>query len=71
MLFLYREIGWSRSTTNVGFNAGDGIGGFNLPKPAGGFDYLGLEDTSNVGKLGSYYFRVDKNSVEQPLGNNL
>ena len=59
VLFLYRDVQWSRTVTSIGFNAGDGVRGFNLPRPSGDSNFLNIESTSNVGIPGSYYFRVD------------
>ena len=67
-LFLYRDVQWSRPDTNIGFNAGDGRRGFNLPRPAGSTDFIDIESTSNVDRPGSYYFRVDTNRIREPSG---
>ena len=68
VLFLYRDVQRSRARTNIGFNAGDGIRGFNLPRPFGRSDYQDITNSSNVGIPGSYYFRVDQDILRQPQG---
>ena len=70
VLFLYRDVQWSRVQSNVGFNAGDGTRGFNVPKPSGATTYLDIESTTNVYTPGSYYFRVDQQTIQEPEGNS-
>ena len=66
VLFLYRNVEWSTIFTNIGFNAGDGIRGFNLDTPAGSADFLNIESSSNVEMPGTYIFRVDGIDVAFP-----
>ena len=66
VLFLYRDVQWSRTQTSIGFNAGDGIRGFNLPRPSGS-NYLSIESSSNADIPGAYYFRVDQD-IREPDG---
>lgn len=67
-LFLYRDVQWSRSVTNIGFNAGDGIRGFNLERPEGSLTFDGIEETSNIETPGTYIFRIDLDFILQPSG---
>ena len=69
VLFLYRDIQWGDAGTSVGFNAGDGVRGFNVPEAFGDFDILSLESTSNVGLEypGVHMYRVDQSGVIQPI----
>ena len=67
VLFLYRDVQWGESDTSIGFNAGDGVRGFNLPRPSGSSTFLGIESSSNANIPGSYYFRVDDN-IREPDG---
>ena len=64
VLFRYRDIQWGRANTNVGFNAGDGVRGFNLPRIAGSFS--SFDSNSNVDIPGSWFFRVDQNYILEP-----
>ena len=68
VMFLYRDIQWSSGATSVGFNAGDGIRGFNLPESLSTEGILNLTRTSNVGPdyPGVYFFRVDLETVVEP-----
>ena len=76
VLFLYRDVQWSRTQSSIGFNAGDGIRGFNLPKTFASFsffagisqDYRNIEDTTNANLTGAYYFRVDESVILEPGG---
>ena len=72
VMFLYREILWGTGATSAGFNAGDGIRGFNLPEFSTAEGTLNLETTSNVAPecAGVYFFRVDQNFTIEPLLNN-
>ena len=63
VMFLYRDIQWSSGATSVGFNAGDGIRGFNLLESSiTEGSILDLTRKSNVGPdyPGVYIFRVDQ-----------
>ena len=61
VLFLYRDIQWGRGATSIGFNAGDGVRGFNLFESFSNDEsVLNLESTSNVELPGVYMFRVDQ-----------
>ena len=73
VLFLYRDIQWGDAATSVGFNAGDGVHGFNVPEAFGDFDILSLESTSNVGVEypGVHMYRVDQSEVMQPIAGKL
>ena len=71
VMFLYRDIQWSGNATGtgVGFNAGDGIRGFNLFDSLFNIsDILNLELASNIGDQypGVYFFRVDLNIIVVP-----
>ena len=66
VLFLYEDINWANSATSIGFNAGDEMRGFNLPEASATQYTLNLENTSNVGIPGAYYFRVDQRLVLMP-----
>lgn len=68
VLFLYRDIQWATEDTSIGFNAGDGIRGFNLAEASQFTDALSLERFSNVELPGAYYFRVDQDVVILPSG---
>ena len=69
VLFLYSDIQWGTSDlTEVGFNAGDMLRGFNLPAASTTAGVLNLENSSNVGVPGMYIFRVDQESIIQPGG---
>lgn len=68
VLFLYRDIQWGTPSTNVGFNAGDGLRFFNLPRPFGSPDFLVLTSASNVGTPGTFMFRVDQEQILLPGG---
>ena len=67
ILFLYQSIQWDTMSTSIGFNGGDGMGGFNLPRPSGG-NFLNLDTTSNVGIPGMFIFRSDTDQILQPGG---
>ena len=68
VMFLYRDIQWGSSNTTVGFNAGDGIRGYNLPEASTTAGILNLESTSNHVTAGAYYFRVDNAVIEPSTG---
>lgn len=67
VLFIYEDIQWpsfgSLSTVTIGFNAGDGTRSYTLPESFSSNDILNLESTSNVGRPGTYIFRVDQDSA--------
>ena len=67
-MFLYEDIQWATTNTSIGFNAGDGIRGYNLNISSE--DLLDLESRSNVGPdyPGVFLFRVDQDTV---IGNIL
>jgi len=66
-MFLYRDIQWGDSGTSIGFNAGDGVRGFNLDFSS----VFELVSSSNVGIPGTFIFRVDQNSILPPKGNTI
>lgn len=68
VLFLYDEIEFGNQNTQVGFNAGDKVRAFNLPRPLNSSIYHDLVSTSNVGIPGTFMFRVDLDTVLQPAG---
>ena len=72
VMFLYRDIQWGDGETGVGFNAGDGIRGFNLPETNTTEGILNLAKRSNVcpDYPGVYFFRVDQSDITQPLGSH-
>jgi len=61
-LVLYSDIQWRFGSTNIGFNAGDGIHGFNLQFST----VFKLVDSTNVGIPGTFFFRVDQDTIQQP-----
>jgi len=63
-LFLYKDIQWGNSGTSVGFNAGDGLRGYNLPFTMS----FSLPLYSNVGRPGVFIFRVDEEVIQEPKG---
>ena len=65
VMFLYEDIQWATVNTSIGFNAGDGIHGYNLNISLELEDLLDLESRSNVGPdyPGVFLFRVDQNAV--------
>ena len=72
VMFLYRDIQWDSNRTSIGFNAGDGIRGFNLNNS---FDdtfnlTVDLQRESNVAPEfpGVFMFRVDQEMVIQASG---
>lgn len=68
VLFLYRDIQWSGGTI-IGFNAGDQERFFSLPDATLIIDAVfNLESRSNVGMPGTFYFRVDQDSIIEPAG---
>ena len=58
-MFLYHDIQWSSGTT-IGFNAGDGVYYYTIPKSLTADGVLNLDRTSNVGIPGMYIYRVDQ-----------
>ena len=66
VLFLYRDVQWSRAQTNIGFNAGDAIRSFTVPEPSSGDFYFNIERDSNIGIPGSFFFRVDQEFIVEP-----
>ena len=63
--FIYTNIEWG--TSNIGFNAGDGVRSFMLPG-ALTFQTRNVEMGSNVDMPGVYIYRVDQNMVFEPTG---
>ena len=63
VMFLYQHIQWATRNTSIGFNAGDGIRGYNLDISFE--NLLDLESRSNIGPdyPGVFLFRVDQNAV--------
>ena len=61
VLFIYDDIQWPSigTLTIIGFNAGDGVRSYTLPVQ----DVLNLENESNVGRPGTFIFRVDQEFV--------
>ena len=68
VMFLYQEIQWGDFGTSVGFNAGDGIRGFNHPESSTTAGILNIETSSNVGPEfpGVYFYRVVDKVILQP-----
>lgn len=63
VVFIYSDIQWGRDQAVIGFNAGDHIRSFTLPgSPCIGAD-RNLESSSNVGRSGTYVFRVDQDII--------
>ena len=65
VMFLYEDIQWATRNTTIGFNAGDGIRGYNLNISLELEDLLDLESRSNVGPdyPGMFLFRVDQYAI--------
>ena len=65
VIFLYGEMETGEydppSEANIGFDAGDGKHGYNLPY---GRNETNLLSTSNVGQPGTFLFRVDQNEID-------
>lgn len=59
VFFIYGDIQWGNRAT-IGFNAGDGLGSFQITRPR---DTRNIETSSNVGIPGVYIFRVDQSTV--------
>ena len=71
VLFLYRDVQWSNAATSIGFNAGDGVRGFNLEKTSSSNDFGDIESTTNIGIPGAYIFRVDQDNIVSDSGMNV
>ena len=68
VMFIYVEIQWATNKTSIGFNAGDGIRGFNF-----GISFENLLDVANRSNIGPEYpgmflFRVDLNAITTTTG---
>ena len=68
VFFLYRDLQWGDSDTTVGFNAGDGINGFNVPESNTTDGILNLESLTNIDIPGAFLFRVDQPQIILPSG---
>jgi hypothetical protein len=67
VLFLYQDIQWRYGhRTAIGFSAGDRTRFFNLPESIDFSKRLQLESLSNVGRPGTFIFRVDQNVIIEP-----
>ena len=62
-MFNYGDIQWDTDATTIGFNAGDQTRSYTLPESSSNSSVLNLENTSNVGRRGTYIFRVDLDSI--------
>lgn len=71
VLFLYEDIQWGSSVVTIGFNAGDSTRSYNLIESSMADAVLNLENTSNIGRRGTYIFRVDQDSVVPVAGENM
>nr|XP_002734454.1 PREDICTED: uncharacterized protein LOC100367616 [Saccoglossus kowalevskii] len=71
-IFNYGDINWTTGTmrrkggipAEVGFNAGDGVSFYKLAasmKP----EIVNIRETSNVGILGRYAFKTDRENIEE------
>ena len=63
VLFIYGVIEWG--SANIGFNAGDGVRSFMLPGALTP-QSRDIEEGSNVGRTGTYIYRVDRCSILGP-----
>lgn len=63
VMLNYGDIQWGTDATTVGFNAGDQIRFYTLPESSSNNGILNLESTSNIGRPGTYVFRVDQDSI--------
>ena len=68
VLFLYGDIQAARydyGRNVMGFSAGDGIRSFALPESRSHYRYWPrrIERTSNVGRPGTFIFRVDQEDI--------
>ena len=63
VMFLYEDIQWATTNTSIGFNAGDGVRGYNLNVSSE--DLLDLESKSNIGPdfPGVFLFRVNQDAI--------
>jgi hypothetical protein len=67
VLFLYQDIQWQlNGYTAIGFSAVDRTRFFNLPESIDFSKRLQLESLSNVGRPGTFIFRVDQNVTIEP-----
>jgi len=62
VFFIYSDIQWG--TANIGFNAGDGVRFFMVPRAL--ISTENIEMGSNVNIPGLYIYRVDRNTVFEP-----
>ena len=67
IFFIYIDINWGGST-QLGFNAGDGIHSFTLHEAFNFTAIRNLASTSNVDIPGFYLFRVDSQQILRPIG---
>ena len=65
VLFLYENIQWTEWPVNIGFNAGDGTGAYNMPGALTAA-VQDVDDGSNIGVKGVYIFCVDEPIVKHP-----
>ncbi len=63
VFLIYGDIQLVRraSDITIGFNAGDQTHSYTLPELSSVSSLQNLESTSNVGRPGTYIFRVDEN----------
>jgi len=62
VFFIYSDIQWG--IANIGFNAGDGVRFFMVPRAL--ISTENIEMGSNVNIPGLYIYRVDRNTVFEP-----
>ena len=62
VFFIYSDIQWG--IANIGFNAGDGVRFFMVPRAL--ISTENIEMGSNVNIPGLYIYRVDQNTVFEP-----
>ena len=65
ILFIYGRIDWLPDHVIIGFNAGDGCRYFILPESLTNEAILNLENTSNVGRPGTFIFRADQTAITE------
>ena len=65
-MFLYHDIQWGEDTSTIGFYAGDGIRSFTLSDRNTANSDRNLDNSSNVGIPGAYFFRVDQDEIILP-----
>ena len=67
VFFIYTDVQWGEAT--IGFDAGDGMRGFNL-LDSPNEDVREVEESNNIGVAGVYAFRVDLPEIVGPGGEN-